>query len=443
MLKNSTELSEGFLNHLKRVIAIPSLLKEGGEGACPFGKGIQKALEEFLKISSELGMKTFLDPEGYYGYAEVGEGEKLFGVLGHIDVVPPGDLSKWNSDPFSLEIREGNIYGRGVTDDKGPLLLTMHALKNMLDQGHSHNYRIRFIFGTDEENLWRGIEKYLEKEETPLMGITPDSTFPIVYAEKGLLQCKLVAPNKSGLLFKGGDAFNCVPSSFKTELNDTLESKLKELSYEYTKDENGIEIVGKSVHAKIPEEGINAVIRYLHALNESGTKTNSGDFVCDNLIHHKFAEPIFGELKDDVSGELKFNLGKIEFTEEHEILFIDMRYPVTSDKETIISLLKETCQRYNFSYEEYDHLRSIYLSVDSPIVKGAMNAYQKITNDFDSKPISSGGATYARAIDNCVAFGPSLPGALKTEHQPNECITVENMTQALRIYESFFSNLEI
>jgi acetylornithine deacetylase/succinyl-diaminopimelate desuccinylase-like protein len=51
-----------------------------------------------------------------------------------------------------------------------------------------------------------------------------------------------------------------------------------------------------------------------------------------------------------------------------------------------------------------------------------------------SEPISSGGATYARALDNCVAFGPVLPGRAETEHQPNEHIVLEDIFIALEIY---------
>lgn len=426
-----------FLKNLDRLVSIPSYLQEDGS-KFPFGENIQKVLEEMLKISQELGFKTYIDPEGYYGYAEIGSGEKLVGVLGHLDVVPPGDLSKWENDPFKPVIKDGKYYGRGAQDDKGPTLAAMYALKTLLDSGFELNYRVRFIFGTDEENLWRDMPKYVEKEEMPTVGFTPDSKFPLIYSEKGLLQCKLIAKNESGMIFKGGDAFNSVPSNMIVDKNEDLIKVLEELNYEYKEKDNKIEVVGKSVHAQVAETGINAINRYMHALTKLGKETKAGKFITENLIGYNFAEPIFGLVKDEHSGELKFNVGKIEFTEENEILGIDMRIPVTYDKEKIVEDLTKKAKEYGFEYTQHDYLKSIYVPLDSELITTLMSAYQEITGDMESQPVASGGATYARAMNNCVAFGCVLPGSPKTEHQPNEYIILDDIKKAIKIYMKAF-----
>lgn len=426
-----------FLKNLDRLVSIPSYLQEDGS-KFPFGENIQKVLEEMLKISQELGFKTYIDPEGYYGYAEIGSGEKLVGVLGHLDVVPPGDLSKWENDPFKPVIKDGKYYGRGAQDDKGPTLAAMYALKTLLDSGFELNYRVRFIFGTDEENLWRDMPKYVEKEEMPTVGFTPDSKFPLIYSEKGLLQCKLIAKNESGMIFKGGDAFNSVPSNMIVDKNEDLIKVLEELNYEYKEKDNKIEVVGKSVHAQVAETGINAINRYMHALTKLGKETKAGKFITENLIGYNFAEPIFGLVKDEHSGELKFNVGKIEFTEENEILGIDMRIPVTYDKDKIVEDLTKKAKEYGFEYTQHDYLKSIYVPLDSELITTLMSAYQEITGDMESQPVASGGATYARAMNNCVAFGCVLPGSPKTEHQPNEYIILDDIKKAIKIYMKAF-----
>ncbi|MGL6154911.1 MAG: Sapep family Mn(2+)-dependent dipeptidase [Cetobacterium sp.] len=428
---------DDFLVSLQRMVKIPSYLQEDNSGF-PFGEPIQKALEEMVQICKELGFETYIDPKGYYAYAQVGKGEKLLGVLGHLDVVPPGDLDKWDNPPFEPIIKDGKMYGRGTQDDKGPMLAAIYGLKNLLDDGLELNYRVRFIFGTDEENLWRCIPKYIEKEEIPSMGFSPDSKFPLIYAEKGLLQCKLTAKNESGLVFKGGDAFNSVPSKMVAEKTPGLIEALDALGYDYIDKDTHVEVIGKSVHAQIAETGINAINRYMEALEKSGIHTKSGKFIVENLVGHKFAEPIFGEVKDEHTGELKFNLGKIEFTPENEILGIDMRIPVTYSTEEIVETLKKKAEEYGFTYERYDYLRSIYTPLDSPLVKTLMAAYSEVTGDYESKPVASGGATYARAIDNCVAFGAILPNGVKTEHQPNECIDIAQMETAMEIYMDAF-----
>ena len=431
-----------FLKDLDKIVSIPSFLKED-DSKYPFGEDIQKSLEAMLDICKKLGLKTYIDPEGYYGYAEIGEGEKLVGVLGHLDVVPPGDLSKWDNPPFEPIIKDGKYYGRGAQDDKGPTLAAIYALKTLLDCGFDLNYRVRFIFGTDEENLWRDMPKYVEKEEMPTVGFTPDSKFPLIYAEKGLLQCKLTTKNLNGMVLKGGDAFNSVPSSILVEKIDGLEENLKKLGYEYIEKDGKIEIIGKSVHAQVAETGINAINRYLHALTLSGVETKSGKFVVENIIGHDFAEPIFGEIKDEHSGELKFNVGKIEFTPENEVLCIDMRIPVTYDKDLIVETLVKKAKEYGFEYSQHDYLKSIYTPLDSELVKTLMGAYQEVTGDLESQPIAGGGATYARAINNCVAFGYVLPNSPKTEHQPNEYIILDDMKMAMKIYMKAFEKFKV
>lgn len=426
-----------FLGNLDRLISIPSYYQED-KSIYPFGENIQKVLEEMLSICKELGFKTYIDPEGYYGYAEVGEGDKLVGVLGHLDVVPPGNLEKWDNPPFSPVIKDGKYYGRGSQDDKGPTLAAIYALKTLLDSGLKLNYRVRFIFGTDEENLWRDMPKYIEKEEMPTIGFTPDSKFPLIYSEKGLLQCKLVGKNESGMVFKGGDAFNSVPSNMIVPKDEELKRVLTELNYEFEEKDNDIEIIGKSVHAQVAETGINAINRYMHALTLLGKESKSGKFISENLIGFDFAEPIFGLIKDEHSGELKFNVGKIEFTENEEILGIDMRIPVTYDKEEIVKTLSEKAKEYGFEYRQHDYLKSIYVPLDSELITTLMSAYQEVTGDMDSQPVASGGATYARAMENCVAFGCVLPGRPKTEHQPNEYIVLDDMKQAMKIYMKAF-----
>ena len=426
-----------FLNNLDRVVSIPSYYQEDST-KYPFGENIQKVLEEMIDICKELGFRTYIDSEGYYGYAEIGSGEKLVGVLGHLDVVPPGDLSKWENEPFKPVIKDGKYYGRGAQDDKGPTLAAIYALKTLLDCGFKLKYRVRFIFGTDEENLWRDMPKYVEKEEIPTVGFTPDSKFPLIYSEKGLLQCKLIAKNESGLVFKGGDAFNSVPSNIIVPKNDELIKVLLELNYEFKDKDEVIEIVGKSVHAQVAETGINAINRYMHALTKLGKETKSGKFITENLIGYDFAKPIFGLVKDEHSGELKFNVGKIEFTEENEILMIDMRIPVTYDKEKIVETLSRKAKEYGFEYIQHDYLKSIYVPLDSELITTLMSAYQEITGDMESQPVASGGATYARAMNNCVAFGCVLPGSPKTEHQPNEYIILDDIKKAMKIYMKAF-----
>ncbi len=410
-------------------------MADASKGA-PFGKDIRDALEKAMELAAKIGFKTYIDPEGYYAYADIGEGDETIGILGHMDVVPQGDLNMWKSEPFEPVIKDGHLYGRGSSDDKGPVVASLYAIKALLDEGVVLNKKIRVILGTDEETLWRGIAKYQEKEEMPDYGFSPDSMFPLIYAEKGLLQCHLKAPISTDMRFKGGDALNAVPSLMIYEGKESKAAKeeLDKLSFEAKLEGDKLTVMGKAVHAQVPETGFNAISRFAMAMKNAGYSSTSIDFIANVIGEDCFAEKIFGITEDEMSGKLKFNIGKIDVNDEEEVIGIDIRIPVTVNKDEMVDTLSKVAKENNMTYEEFDYLRSIYVPKDSKLIKTLMGAYQKVTGDMESEPKSSGGATYARAMDNCVAFGAIFPGEAKTEHQPNERVSLESMKKATLVY---------
>ena len=113
------------LKDLEKLIEIPSVLNNDNSDY-PFGKAIDDSLKEMLDIAKKLGFKTFYNK--YYGYAEIGSGDEIIGVLGHLDVVPAGDLENWDTDPFKLTQKGNKLYGRGTQDDKGPTLAALYGV---------------------------------------------------------------------------------------------------------------------------------------------------------------------------------------------------------------------------------------------------------------------------------------------------------------------------
>ncbi|NRD76461.1 Sapep family Mn(2+)-dependent dipeptidase [Bacillus sp. BRMEA1] len=422
---------------LMELVAIPSVIDETDSNAgAPFGKNISLALKKTVEICEKLGFHTYFDPEGYYGYAEIGEGPEMIGVLGHLDIVPAGKLDEWLTPPFVATIKDGNMYGRGTQDDKGPTLAAVFAVKALMNLGATFPKRVRFIFGTDEESLWRCMKRYCEIEEIPSLGFAPDSVFPLVYAEKGLLQLNLESTNETPLRLTAGNAFNAVPdtASYNGEKQQELITALEELGYSYERNEGSVVVVGRAVHAQVAEKGINAITRLLMALKQIGYTSKTIDFIHEIIKEDPYALEIFGDCQDEASGKLKFNIGKVELNDEVERLSIDIRFPVTVAKEIIVTKLTTAAAAYGLTYKEYDYLKSIYVPKDHFLIKTLMKVYQDVTGDLESEPISSGGATYARAMDNFVSFGAIFPNQIKTEHQPNEHIELEEMFKAMIIY---------
>lgn len=419
---------------LVELLRIPSVCNEGA-GGYPFGPAMDEALRTALRIAGELGFRTHYGDGGYYGWAEIGQGDELVGILGHLDVVPAGKLADWTHGPFEPVEKDGMLYGRGAQDDKGPTLAALFAAKALLDAGVMLHKRVRFIFGTDEESLWRCIKRYREYEELPSLGFSPDSRFPLIYAEKGLLQMVLTGPNGSGLRLAGGTAFNAVPDRmlYDGAGQDALATRLDELGFAYTRTASAVEVHGKAAHAMVPEEGVNAIARLCLALDAVGAQSNAVRFVAREIGEDPFAVRVFGDCADAPSGRLKFNVGKIDLGDE-ERLSVDCRLPVTVSKDEVVAKLSAAAAAYGLACREHDWLAMLYVPQDHFIVKTLLRVYRAVSGDMASQAIVSGGATYARAMPNCVAFGALMPGEPVTEHQPDERVVLANLYQSMAIY---------
>lgn len=438
------ENSKDMIESIKAAVRINSVMDEDtATESIPFGKGVDESLRKTLEIAESLGFKTVYK-DGYYGYAEVGEGEELIGILGHIDVVPIGDESKWKFPPFSATEEDGYIYGRGAQDDKGPTIAAMYAVKALLDAGVKFGKRVRFIIGGDEENLWRCIAKYTENgEEIPSMGFTPDSSFPVTNAEKSLVQFYLRGKGSKDLSLNISGALNAVPgvANYTGKLADKLSEKLDELKFDYEKDGESITVIGKRVHAASADKGVNAIERLCKALYEIGVEGDVVRFVAE--LSDSVGSKILPNCIDDVSGTLTLNLGELIINEKESKIGFDSRVPVKFTIEDLEDAVKEKAANYGLEFEEFDRLKSLYVPADSELIKTLVSVYEEETG-LEGTPKSSGGATYAKALDNCVAFGAMFPFDEKTEHQENERVNIKNMIKATEIYAlSVYRLLEI
>lgn len=423
---------------ISRLVAIPSVFSESTE--YPFGPAVDHCLDVTLAMMAGLGFRTFKAPDGMYGYAEIGEGE-LFGVLCHLDVVQARQEDGWGHDPFRPVVQGDWLCGRGTQDDKGPSVAAIYALKSLLDEGHTLNKRVRFIFGIDEETMWDSIHAYCDREELPVSGFVPDSTFPLTYAEKGLLQLKLHSQVPFSLACRGGDSMNAVSSHSECPRDAAVERALRELELPFHLSEEQLCAEGLTAHAKNPWKGVSANLNLLRALRKAGYTHDAIAFACDVLDGKFRFEGFTQEDLSDFSGPVTVNLGKFTLNEDGAVLGLDLRLPVTREKEEILSIIREKAAAYHLTVEEFDWLRPIHVPQDSPLVTRLLQAYREVTGDAATEPYISAGATFARAFDNCVAFGANMPHSPTTEHQPNERVSIIKLLQAAEVYRRAFTYL--
>ena len=266
------------INTVSELIKIPSVSIESNSTSHPFGEACTNALNYILKLASSMGFKT-KNIDNYCGYIEFGEGEELVGIIGHLDVVPALEEDGWTTPPFSPDVRDGKLFGRGSIDDKGPVIASLYAMKAVKDSCNISK-RVRLIIGLNEERNWKCINYYKEHEEWPELGFSPDANFPGIFAEKGILSVELknyfkIKDFEILDISTNNNAINVVPKYASITLKTSDSSLLENI---ITKTENNISIsnlenniikiesFGIAAHAAHPELGKNAIKQLIEFL---------------------------------------------------------------------------------------------------------------------------------------------------------------------------------
>ncbi len=132
---------------LQALIRCPSVTPEEG-GALHYLAGLlgEAGFETHIVRFSETGT-----PDVDNLFARIGDGEPHLVFAGHTDVVPPGDLTRWRFDPFSGEIADGMIFGRGAADMKGGVAAFAAAVLNYIVRSGPPNGTISLLITGDEE----------------------------------------------------------------------------------------------------------------------------------------------------------------------------------------------------------------------------------------------------------------------------------------------------
>lgn len=413
---------------LKGLLRIPSETGCGEEydekyGVMPYGRHVFEALKYMLDLCESLGFQT-KNCENRIGWAEIGEGDQLIGILAHLDVVPAGN--DWDYPPYDLTIEDGQMYGRGVVDDKGPAFCAVMAMKELLDSGVPLKKRVRIIFGCQEETGdWLDMQYYREHEELPSYGFTPDADFPAIYGEKGIISLYVSHPIAgSGIkAAEGGNAVNMVADLAKI----------------VTVNDETIQMSGVSAHGSTPEAGENAITK---AMEAAAPKCSFAAKYMDLIGYHLHGEALGLNFSDKQSGKLTMNVGLLKTDEEKITLGIDIRYPVTLKADEIKKRIKETFESQGFAAEITEHMDPVFMDENGEVIRTLIGAFREVTG-IEDEPTVIGGGTYARAMPNIVAFGPIIPGHPCTEHMKNEHISEEDFEIAMKVYTLALKKLVI
>lgn len=436
------EHQEELISLIQDIITIRSV-KDTSLPNYPFGLGIGTCLDKVMQYASDLGFKT-VNLDGYVAYAEYGEGQEYIGIVGHLDVVSEGN--GWTYPAYGAEIHEGILYGRGVLDNKSPILSCLFAMKTLMDLGCKLSYKVRIIFGTDEESGFNDIPYYLKKELPPLMGFTPDCKYPVVYGENGVFRASIsqMLSNHSALILKGiqGEfASSFVPDfcGLIFHVNDNT-IDIADLLHEYTGDwfleDNQLILSceGKKAPANNPYLGDNAIINMLLSLpSKFLEKTNIKEFtsIVNNYCSDIYAKNLGIGFHDEQFGDLMMTVYNLYLDNNQLILCFTVRYPINCLIESRLEQCRTIFQSFNFILMVY--MPAIHFSLDHPMIKVLSDAYYDMTG-LDSTPTTTTGGTYAKIMPNIVAFGPSFPGERGIAHNKDEYMSVNHIILNTKIY---------
>ena len=435
-------MHDEMIDTLQKWIRVPSVKGEAAPGA-PFGKEVRSMLDMALADCEQMGFKT-QNFDGYIAHADLGEGsdEDALAILAHLDVVPEGD--GWKYPPYGAVIENGRMYGRGTSDDKGPAVAALYAMKAVKDAGIPLHRKVRLILGCDEESGWEDIAHYNKVATMPRMGFSPDASYPIINIEKGICRLELhgVLSNEGlqVIAFNNGERPNVIPGRASalvvgdaaTVAQAEAAAKKLDIPAEVQLTDKGVSITvtGISGHAAYPETARNANGEMLLLLRELGVQ---GDL---RLLADKIGLDYKGEgleisVSDGISGYLTCNLGIIRAGEGGVYATLDIRYPVMTNPDMIIKNVSASLP--GMRVEAMEVKEPHHVPAGSELVQNLLDAYHEVTG-YERKCLYTGGGTYARSLQEGVAFGASFPQDEDLAHQANEYADIEGLYKNIKIF---------
>lgn len=444
---------DDYLKDLKELISIPSVRDdEHATDEYPLGEGPTNALLKFLSFGKRDGFVT-KNLDNIVGYIEYGSGDQTMAMQSHADVMPAGD--GWQTDPFTMTEKDGNVYGRGTSDDKGPGLAAYYGLRILKDHGVTPKMKIRLIIGTDEESQWTGMKHYFDVEPEPTFGFSPDAEFPLINGEKGNSTYETTFGHTNGDAytlknFNSGLRLNMVPGNatamvetddnegFVDAFTDFLDKNAVSGDIKATPNGIAVHVIGKQAHAMEPKNGVNAgtyMAKFLSQFNFEGAAKNFIRFIADKLHDDSRATKIGAAHVDDVMGDLTINVGIMTFNEKDGgLVNTNFRYPKGTSDQEILDRLQTVAEKFGGTVKETENMGPHYVDPDDPIVKTLLHVYEAQTGTKDVQPEVVGGGTYARLMKRGVAFGALFPGTEDTMHQANEFQPINDLIKAMAIY---------
>jgi succinyl-diaminopimelate desuccinylase len=412
-------------------------------------------IDRVLRQGEALGFTARRAAGGLVGILEYGRGEETVGVLIHLDVVPPGELSEWERPPFSGDVANGRIYGRGAQDDKGALPGVLWGAKILIDEGMTFPRRLRIILGTKETDFG-DVRRYFAEEAPPDYGIAPDGPF-IVRGESGYIDLAYAfsglaadPPARDTVVYwDGGTVINSVPDFSYLVLRSTdleatraeLAALIEQVTAEFTRGDKvpDLEVFdydtfvadrgltgipagdlvlvsrGQIAHSSIPATGRNAIVE-VALVGARMTNLGGGAFArAFDFVNEKIGlstdgsgfglnrEKPFPEAADSTASLdlVRTDVGadRVGLAINYRVGLANTTAEITEKSGSAAAAYGATTRQLGAAFDAYHYFD------DNPLLALVVDSWKEVRGT-DPILLSVGATTYAKAAPNLVCYGP-------------------------------------
>ena len=402
--KEVLELAKGKLDDLVQLTS--DLIKIPSENPIGTQRDVIDFVKRYLKEAGIACEEVSCNPDHPCVVAKIGKEEGFSVILnGHVDVVPAGDRNQWDFDPFSGEITDKCILGRGTSDMKAGVAGVLFAMKMLVESGVELNGNIRLHIVSDEESggeygtSWLCKEGYAEHADACLVA-EPTSHNTIEIGQKGKIDLILKSYGKSahGSLagYKGENAI--------LKLAKVLEhiDMLRQLEGKYGKNQEQALINSKIIAEQKNGPGTGEAIDHVSAnvgLITGGTRPNMVPDYCQAVV--------------------------------------DLRLPLGVSFQDVEECVKKLIEKSGVTGVEYEfgcQMLANYTEIDAPIVEAIKKNAEEL---WEEKVLpayqwaSSDAREYREKGIPTIQYGPSNTVGI---HSYNETVDIEDVKTAGLIY---------
>ena len=396
------EKSSGEMIELQKgLTAIPALGPDnGGEGEAKKAEFLERWLGENLRFDSIEHYDAPDDrvPSGkrpnIVALMKGGSDSGRIWVMGHIDIVPPGDLEKWDTDPYKATLKEGKLYGRGTEDNQHGIVTPLFALKAIGESGAALPRDVGLVLVADEETGSEyGIQFLLENSD--------------LFGEDDMI----IVPDAG------------VPDGSMIEV---AEKSIYWLRFETT---------GKQCHASTPDAGVNAHYAAAHLITRLAA------------LHDIFpqSDPVFDPpISTFQATKKEANVPNVNTIPGDDVFYMDMRILPGIDLSEVDREIRKICDEVEKEFKVTIRTTSPQKEIaapatreDAPVVK-ALAAAIKDVYGIEAKPMGIGGGTVAAFFRRAGLDAVVWSKIDDLAHQPNEYTTVENMVGDAKVFANLF-----